>query len=377
MLERMAMRAFRKPSVEQAAHTLPGRYYASEEVFRAERERIFCQSWVCAGRAERIAAPGDYFLAHVAGESLIVLRDGNGTARAFYNVCRHRGARLCTEGAGQFPNTIQCPYHAWTYALDGTLLAARNMQDVEGFARRDYPLHAAGVAEWEGFVFLNLAPEPEPFLEAFAPLLGKFSAWNLAALREAHRIDYDVQANWKQIVENFSECYHCPLIHPALDRLSPSTSGCNDLDQGPFLGGFMTLRDSGGSMTTSGKTQRPPIGSVSGADLERIYYYAIFPSMLLSPHPDYVMVHLLEPRCAGRTHVACFWLFDPATMARSDFDPSDAVEFWDLTNRQDWHVCELAQGGVQSRAFQPGPYSHAEGLLHAFDREYLARMGES
>jgi Rieske 2Fe-2S family protein len=370
------MSSFRKPSVERAAHSLPGRFYASEEVFRAESDRIFCRSWVCVGRAERIANVGDYFLADVAGESLIVLRNRDGVTCAYYNICRHRGARLCTERAGRLPNTIQCPYHAWTYGLDGALMAARNMQDVGGFDRQDYPLHAASVAEWEGFLFLNLAPEPAPFLHAFAPLLGRFSAWNLPALREARRIDYDVQANWKQIVENFSECYHCPLIHPALDRLSPSTSGCNDLDEGPFLGGYMTLRDPGGSMTTTGQTARPPLAGVTGADLDRIYYYSIFPSMLLSPHPDYVMVHLLQPLCAGRTHVDCIWLFDPATIAQPDFDPTDAVEFWDLTNRQDWHVCELAQLGVQSRAFQPGPYSHAEGLLHAFDREYLERMGE-
>jgi Rieske 2Fe-2S family protein len=371
----MPMGTFQKPSVERGASTLAGRYYVSDDVFREECERIFYRTWVCVGRADRIGTPGDYFLAEVAGESLIVLRDPSGAARAFYNVCRHRGARLCTQQAGRFGHTIQCPYHAWTYALDGRLLAARNMQDVERFVCSEYPLQSVAVAEWEGFVFLNLAPEPEPFAEAFAPLMGRFAAWELSILREAKRVEYHVRANWKQIVENFSECYHCPLVHPALDRLSPSTSGCNDLREGPFLGGFMELRQAGGSLTLSGSTSRPALGGVSGVDRDRVYYYSIFPSMLLSPHADFVMVHLLRPISAGETGVECFWLFDPATMADPGFDASDAVEFWDMTNREDWHVCELAQLGVQSRSYRPGPYSHAEGLLHAFDHEYLKRMG--
>src|SRR5262249_55610574 len=162
---------------------------------------------------------------------------------------------------------------------------------------------------------------------------------NMPALRSARRIDYDIKANWKLIVQNYSECYHCPLIHPQLDRLSPWDSGRNDLSAGSFLGGYMTLNHVGGSMTTSGGTSRPPLGALAGEDLGRVYYYTIFPNMLLSMHPDYVMVHTIWPQEPGRTLITCEWLFDRATMERPDFDPSDAVEFWDLTNRQDWQVC--------------------------------------
>jgi Rieske 2Fe-2S family protein len=140
------------------------------------------------------------------------------------------------------------------------------------------------------------------------------------------------------------------------------------------LGGYSELRTHGASLTTTGQTSRPPLGTVSGADLDRIYYYTIFPSMLFSLHPDYVMVHYAKPVAIDRTHVVCAWLFDPLTMAAPGFDPSDAVDFWDLTNRQDWHVSQLTQLGLRSRAYTPGPYSNAEGLLGAFDRHYLRAM---
>jgi Rieske 2Fe-2S family protein len=370
------MTAFVRPTVQSGARTLPRRYYASPEVFLTETERIFHTQWVCVGRSEQVARPGDYMLARIGDESLIVVRGRDTRLRSFFNVCRHRGTRMCTEERGHFAGSIQCPYHAWTYGLDGQLLAARHMQETAGFDRRDYPLHAAALAEWEGFLFLNLAPAPEPFERAFAPLIGKFSAWHLPELRAAGRIEYDVRANWKLIIQNYSECYHCPLIHPALDRLTPSRSGHNDLGEGRFLGGYMSMNDSIGSMTLDGHTARPPLGDVAGEDLGRIYYYSLFPNVLLSLHPDYVMAHTLSPLAADRTQIVCEWFFDPAAMARPGFDPSDAMGFWDMTNRQDWHVCELSQLGISSIAYTPGPYSDEEGLLHAFDLEYLRVMRE-
>jgi Rieske 2Fe-2S family protein len=369
---------------------LPASWYTSPENFAAERERIFGETWLCVGRAEQIQSAGDFFTTQPAGESLIVTRDAAGAVRVFYNVCRHRGTRICEQAAGHFKGSIQCPYHAWTYGLDGTLKVARNMAEVPGFDRAEYPLHEARVALWEGFIFVNLdsfaalaqgggGKEPRSnhraFEDVFAPLIGRFARWEIANLRTAQSITYDVACNWKLIFLNYSECYHCPLVHPQLDKLSPSDSGHNDLHDGPFLGGYSELREHGTSLTTSGHTSRPPVGSVAGVDLDRVYYYTIFPSMLLGLHPDYVMVHYMRPVAVDRTQVVCAWLFDPRTMARSDFDPSDAVDFWDLTNRQDWHVNELTQLGLRSRAYRPGPYSNAEGLLSAFDRFYLATMG--
>lgn len=371
------MSTFVRPSVRTGATTLDASWYVSPEVYARERERIFLRDWLCVGREESIANAGDFFTVERCGESLIVTRAADGVVRALYNVCRHRGSRMCEAASGHFQGSIQCPYHAWTYGLDGELKVARNMAEVPGFERADYPLRRAGVAVWEGFVFVNLSLDNAavPFEKAFAPLTGRFASWRIAELRTARSITYELACNWKLVFLNYSECYHCPLVHPQLDKLSPSDSGRNDLSEGPFLGGYSEMRQEGMALTTSGQSSRPPVGDVGGPDLNRSYYYTIFPSLLLSLHPDYVMVHYLKPLSPDRTEVVCAFLFDAATMSRPDFDPSDAVDFWDLTNRQDWHVNQLTQLGLHSRAYSPGPYSNAEGLLSAFDRHYLRVMG--
>jgi Rieske 2Fe-2S family protein len=357
--------------------TLPGHYYKSEEIFSEEIERIFYSRWVCVGQVEQIPKPGDYFTAAVGDESLIIVRDFNGEVRAFYNVCRHRGTRLCTSKEGHFSKDILCPYHAWSYNLDGQLKVAPLMNEVEGFNREDYPLKAVAIATWEGFLFLNLSSSPEPFETAFAPLIDRFSPWQMHTLRVAARIEYDIAANWKLIHENYSECYHCPTIHPELAKMSPYRSGENDLFSGPFLGGFMTMNHTGGSMTKSGNLCSPPLGEVSGENLNRVYYYSIFPNMLLGLHPDFVMVHRLYPQSPSRTYIVCEWLFDSEAIVQPGFDPSDAVDFWDLTNRQDWEICELTQLGVTSRSYTPCLYAGAESLLAAFDEEVLKVLGHS
>ena len=369
-----ALPLFRKTAETFAAgaRTLPQRYFVSPDIFAEEQTRIFAAEWVCAGHQSQVARGGDYFVAQVAGESLLIVRDKTGELQAFYNVCRHRGTRLCEEMSGH-AMAIQCPYHAWTYALDGQLVGAPHMDDVPGFSKADYPLHKVNVAVWEGFVFLNLASNPIPPGDWFAPLSGKFSHWNLPRLRSARRIEYDVQANWKLIFENYSECYHCPLVHPALSRVSPYDSAENDLVQGPFLGGFMEIAK-GKSLTMSGNACALPVGNIPDADDQRVFYYSIFPNMLLSMHPDYVMVHQLWPQSPGRTLIVCGWYFHPEAARTPGFNPEDAVAFWDMTNQQDWHVCELSQKGIASRAYQPGPYSPRESIPAAWDREYLRQM---
>jgi phenylpropionate dioxygenase-like ring-hydroxylating dioxygenase large terminal subunit len=358
----------------EGARTLPREYFTSDALLREEFDRIFTQRWICVDREDRIPAPGDYFLIEVGGESLIILRDQAGTLRAHFNVCRHRGTRLCEQPCGRFSETVQCPYHAWTYALDGRLIGAPNMNDVEGFAKADWPLRTAAIKSWEGFIFVNLAPEPEPFEEAYAPLLGRFSRFNLPNLRVGRTAEYDVKANWKLVVQNYSECYHCALVHPALNKLTPPTLGENDLMEGPFIGGYMILTG-GASMTMSGRSCGLPVGNLPPEDQQRVYYYSVMPNMLLSLHPDYVMFHTLWPQATDRTRISCHWLFHPGTLADPAFDIEDGVSFWDMTNRQDWHVCELSQLGVSSRAYTPGPYSKRESCSIAFDRDYLHAMG--
>ena len=356
--------------------TLPQRYFISAEIFHQEQERIFAAQWLCAGHQNDISKPGEYFLRDAAGESLVILRDQTKQVRAFYNVCRHRGTRLCEEQRGCFHETLQCPYHAWTYALDGRLVGAPHMDKVEGFDKVDYSLHAVNLALWEGFIFVNMAKAAVPLERVFAPLAGKFKQWNLPELRSARRIEYDVRANWKLIFENYSECYHCPLVHPALSKLTPYDSAENDLSEGPFLGGFMPITK-GQSLTMSGNACALPLGTFAGEDEHRVFYYSIFPNMLLSMHPDYVMVHQIWPQSPERSLIFCDWFFHPRAFDYPKFHPEDAIEFWDMTNRQDWHVCELSQQGIASRAYRPGPYSPRETIPAAWDREYLRALGES
>jgi len=358
------------------ATTLPGEFYTSPELFDEERERIFSRSWLYSGHVSQIPRPGDYFLATLDGESVIVTRDSEDRVQAFYNVCRHRGTRMCSEAAGHFQGGIQCPYHAWTWGFDGCLKAAPNMREVVGFAAEDYPLRAPALAVFEGMIFINLSSTPPPFDEVFGPLMGKFDRWGLAGLRSVHQTVYEVEANWKLFFQNYSECYHCPNVHPVLNKLTPYRDSSNDLDEGPFLGGPMTMSAGlGSSMTMTSEACGLPLGELSGEDLGRVYYYTLFPSMFLSLHPDYVLIHRGVPEAVDRTRIYCDWYFHPDAIGQSGFDPSGAVEFWDMTNRQDWHLCTIAQQGIASRAYTPGPYAELESQLAAFDREYLKVLG--
>ncbi len=360
-------------SFKAGARTLARQYFTSEDIYRLEFERIFSRHWLCAGRAEQIEQPGQYFLLDIGGESLIVTRDKDGQAHAFFNVCRHRGTRLCMEEHGQLSQSIQCPYHAWTYGLDGRLIGAPHMDSVPDFDRADYPLHEAHLVEWAGFLFINLHPEPQPFEEWFAPLIARFEKWDMGRLRTARKVLYDVAANWKIIAQNYSECYHCPLVHPDLADRTPYLGGMNDLTEGPFLGGYMNMNYP--SLTISTQRAADPLPGLQGDDLGRVYYYTVFPNALISPHPDYVMLHTLWPRGLHRTLVTCEWLFAPEAFDKPGFNPNDAADFWDTVNRQDWEMCERTQLGVLSTRYAPSPYSSQESLLPALDRQYLRVMG--
>jgi Rieske 2Fe-2S family protein len=344
-----------------APHTLPQRYYTSEDVFRSEMDRFFASRWVCVGRDEQLARAGDYFLADVAGESVIVTRDAAGVLRAHYNVCRHRGTRMCTEQAGAFKDArIRCPYHAWTYALDGALVVAPHMD--ADFARSEYPLQSVAIAEWHGHVFVNLDKYPPPL--DLSPLTETFAAWNMGELRMRRRITYDVRANWKLIVANYNECLHCPVLHPALNRLTDYMGADNVAPSPLYVGGSMGFKAGVETMSIDGKRRRAYLPGLSDAQRKQVAYYAILPNLLLSLHPDYMMTHTLSPRAVNRTEIVCEFHFHPGEAEPID----DAVEFWDLTNREDWGISEQSQLGISSRAYTPGPYSKREELLYAFDK---------
>ena len=235
--------------------------------------------------------------------------------------------------------------------------------------------NAAALAEWRGFLFVNLAEKPVPFAEAFAALEGKFEHWRVEELRSVHQTTYEVEANWKLFFHNYSECYHCPNVHPHLNKLTPYKNTENDLDEGPVLGGPMWMSNPEGSMTMHGGRCAAPFAELSDAERGRVFYYTLFPGAFLSFHPDYVLVHRAKALAIGRTQIVCDWYFHPEAIAAPGFDPQPAIDFWDLTNRQDWQLCTDAYKGVSSRAWEPGPYSELESQLAAFDRQYLRALG--
>jgi len=238
----------------------------------------------------------------------------------------------------------------------------------DGFRREDYPLHAVAVEEWDGHLFLNLGKNPEPLRNQLAELPEKFAPWRMQELRPHTRIEYEVKANWKLIVLNYNECLHCPVLHPLLNKITDSTSGENDPPHPGYIGGSMEFRGGAQTMSVDGHRRREVLPGLSGKQCMQVLYYAIYPNLFLSLHPDYVMVHRLWPVSTNSTRVVTEWLFHPLEMGKPEFQAQDVIEFWDTTNKEDWAISELSQMGISSRAYQPGPYSTREGLPQAFDR---------
>ena len=357
------------------ATALPQKYYTDHDHFRREMESIHFDMWLCAGRTNQIPNPGDYFLREAANASIIIVRDDQGGIRAFHNVCRHRGTLLCKEAAGSFSGSIQCGYHAWTYKLDGTLLRAPHMEKVAGFCEADYPLNRVAAEVWDGHIFINLSARPVPFSQHLAGLDLKFRPWRMEELQMVERRSYHLTANWKLIIQNYSECLHCPIVHPLLQKLSHYMSGDNEPPQPTYLGGRMDLREGIQSLTMDGKTHRSCLPGLPSEDQGRVYYYCLLPNFFLNLHPDYMLTFTLWPHAADRTEIICEWHFHPEEIRKPGFNAADAVEFWDITNKQDWELSELAQEGIASKGYLPGPYSNREELLFALDRFVRERVG--
>jgi phenylpropionate dioxygenase-like ring-hydroxylating dioxygenase large terminal subunit len=368
--------------------TLPVASYRSEEVFADECEQIFWRGWFCAAREEALPAPGDYLSVEVAGQSVLIVRDRSGGLRGYYNVCRHRGSQLSIDDggpdvqpepcrSGRFKGSIVCPYHAWTYGLDGSLRAAPFLNESDGLRREDLSLHALGVETWAGYVLVNLSPweESPSLLDQLDGADARTRRYPLAELRSARRIVYDVRANWKCIVENYNECYHCGPVHPELCEIVPAfkaDGGANlDWDNGiPHRPGATTF-------TLSGTTDRMPFADLSEAERERHKGDLIYPNLMIGLSADHVASFTLWPKAPDRTVIACDFLFHPDEIAKPTFDPSDAVEFWDLVNRQDWRICESVQRGMAARMFEFGYYAPMENLSLDVRRYIRARLDRS
>ena len=367
--------AVRRPY--RAASLLPRRAYQDPAILDWERDHIFRQDWLCIGRESEVPEAGSYKLVETQGEDVIVVRARDDIVRAFYNVCRHRGTAVCEVPQGKAVR-FQCPYHAWIYDLDGSLVRAKHTDDLEDFSLEAYSLAPLRLETWQGFLFLSFDPDAPPLDQWLDDVIDHFARFDLSVLRPAKRIEYDVAANWKFVAENYSECYHCPGLHPQLNRLTPYDLGGDYDTRGPWQGGWMQLVGDAETMAMDGghRGGRTPLAGMTDVDEGRICYDLIWPLTFISTHPDYVLVHRLEPLAVDRTRIVCEWLFDPTTSSAPDFDASDAFEFWDLTNRQDWHVCELQQRGTRSRSWRAGRFSNQEPSVHAFDLMVVDRYAD-
>ncbi len=345
---------------------LPRAAYVEPAVFDWEQRHFFGGGWMCVGRSDQVPDPGGQRAEAVGPGSVLLVRGEDGVLRAFANTCRHRGHELLPCGTAAQQKVIICPYHSWTYALDGGLRAAAGFRSEPGFRSADWSLAELPVTEWHGQVFVDGSGKAVPLAESLGTLEGLLAPYEPERLVVAAQHDYDISANWKILTENYHECDHCPAIHPELCRVSPPRSGENYPASGAWVGGWMDLRDGMATMSLDGASHGAALRGLDGKGRRRVIYVNIFPNLLVSLHPDYVMVHRLVPLAAGRTRIECTWAFPPESLTRPGFDPGYAVEFWDLINRQDWRACESVQRGLSSPHAVPGPLSAQEDAVYQF-----------
>lgn len=357
----------------EGANTPPGWVYWEPEVFLKEQKKIFAASWLCVGHGSRLKEPGDFFVVEWGQQSVIVCKDPADTLQAYHNVCRHRGTRIVQTAAGNTTRFL-CPYHAWVYDLNGQLRGAPGMDEQPGFQKSNYPLRSVRVTQWNGLLFICLdasAPDLRSSLSDFPDL----SYLNLDQLRQVGRHDYQVQSNWKLVSENYNECYHCPVAHPQLHRVSADRNFPDYGHRGRlFTGGPMSVRETFNTLTNSGKTSRQALPGWRAEDQGMVFYFCIYPNLFLSIAPDYVMTHYLFPLSPDKVFITTEWFCAEQQMQQTDFDPTDIVEFWDTTNRQDWTLCETALNGLKSSGHVPGPYHPWESAVHDFDRWYVTAV---
>jgi phenylpropionate dioxygenase-like ring-hydroxylating dioxygenase large terminal subunit len=343
--------------------------YVDPAWFAREVDGIFNRQWFCVGRNEEVPEPGDHLVCDVVGESIIVTRNRDGSLAAYFNLCRHRGSRLTRATgkpsqtdigpSGRFVGSIQCPYHAWTYSFDGRLRVAPFLDEGDGLLKEELPLHPVGVETWGGFIWIHLEPDnASPLAGQFQETKSYLANYPLDDLRTARRIVYPVAANWKSIVENYNECYHCGPVHPELVELVPAFrlgGGANlDWEDGiPHRAGAWTF-------TASGTSDREPFPGLSDEEKQRHKGQLIYPNLMLSLSADHVAAFTLWPDGPDTTTVVCDFLFHVDEIAKAGFDSSDAVDFWDMVNKQDWVVCEGVQKGMHSRRFTTGFYAPME-----------------
>lgn len=346
--------------------------YTDPDVLRRELEHFFAKRWVMVGRGSEMPEPGDYLTANVAGESVIVMRQADGSVRAMLNVCRHRGARILLDASGNCPRTIRCPYHSWSYALDGSLTGAPNLRESVGEAQASLGLQTVRVEEEYGSLWVNLDPDAADLQADIGVQIRDrlvsdevVARWDLERLVTGHRVVYDVAANWKLLVENFMECYHCSSIHPELVTIVPEFKA-GMASQAQPVGYGSSLGEEIDGFTVDGRAGLAPLPHLAESQLRTYYAITLMPNAWVNLFDDHVVLHHFTPLAADRTEVVCDWLFLPEALAQEP-DLGPTVELFDRVNRQDFEACERCQLGAQSRI-----YAHDNVLVPA--EHHLTRL---
>ena len=398
-------------ALRQDGYSLPRDFYGDASVYRADMDRVWRRGWLFAGHTCQIPNSGDYFTFELGNDSLIVVRDDDGRVRAFHNLCRHRGTRLCDQPVGRVGRFV-CPYHQWTYARDGSLVSCRGMQ--EDLNKDEFGLHGAHLRQLEGMIFVSLADDPPDF-EAAAQLFQPLAhPQGFDSAKVAKVVDYEVAANWKLVWENNRECYHCNVNHPQYIKANFDHYNADDTteriqgridaatarsEQKWSAEGLATTHKSTGmalfpdaernlwyaanrtplvegyqSETMDGRQVAPLMGDYQDADVGTLRMRTM-PNFWNHSSCDHGVSTRLLPTGPERTNVRVIWLVDEHAVEGTDYDLNEVMPFWQLTSEQDWELCERAQLGVKSSRYLPGPFStYKEYNVDGFVRWYLKQL---
>jgi Rieske 2Fe-2S family protein len=345
---------------------LPRAAYVDPAVFAWEQDHFLRDGWVCVGHSEDMAEPGAQRAEMLGSAGVLLTRSQDGALRAFANVCSHRGHELLPCGTSNRHGRVICPYHSWSYTLEGAVWTAPGFKDIDGFDPSEHGLTSLPVVEWHGLMFVNGSGTAEPLETSLATLETIVAPYEAERLKVGGRHEYVVAANWKILTENYHECYHCGMIHPQFCEVSSPKSGENYHSEGAWVGGSMDLHSDAETMSLDGKSGGVMLRGLDEVGLRTVNYLNVFPNVLISLHPDYVMTHRLMPLAVDSTRIECTWAFDPEAFEKPGFDPSYAMNLWDITNQQDWNACASVQRGLSSPHARPGPMAGEEDAVYQF-----------
>lgn len=358
--------------------SLPTSWYLDADHYQRELDAIWYRDWIAVGRVEQIPEPGDYFVARVGTQRIIITRNDNSELHAFHNTCRHRGSTLCTESSGHFSNgRIICPYHTWTYSLDGSLVATPFRADSDDFNFASFPLYDVVIDSWGGFIFVCLHEQPKQSLSDFVgPAADQLEGWPLAEMMIAHEESFSLACNWKIFWENYNECYHCPRIHPELCNVVPTykqgvfaeyqLSGSDrenaDRLSEPGVADGMT------TWTIDGQSALPDIPGLNADKKKKGMWFAeILGSMYVVGHPQYVRSVRVSPVGPERTELTVSWLLLPGVAESHPEEIPHMVSLAKLVVEQDGRICEINQQGLHCRRHEAGvlvPQEDAVAWVH-------------